>query len=88
MVAIVGPAGKRWEADRHEGLDLNTFAPHALKEPGRHIPASYVVIYNTHFHSLVRLSHKGISYEPSKRVVLEYIYINVDMTGGTGNVAK
>ena len=51
-------------------------------------PTAYVIINHSHLHALSCLVYQCISYQTAQRVVLEDIYINMNMMAGLCNISQ
>ena len=79
VIAVVHLAGKRRKPYRHERMHIDARFPHALKEGILHLPAAHVIVYQSDFHSLLRLVYQGISHQIAQGVILEDVGIQMDV---------
>ena len=79
VIAVVHLAGKRRKPYRHERMHIDACFSHALKEGILHLPAAHIIIYQSDFHSLLRLVYQGISYQITQGIILEDVGIQMDM---------
>ena len=79
VITVVHLAGKRRKPYRHERMHVDARFSHALKEGILHLPATHIIIYQSDFHSLLRLVYQGISHQITQGIILEDVGIQMDM---------
>ena len=79
VVTIVYLTRKSRKADWHERMYINACITHTFKEFILHLPAAYIIINQSHLHSLLRLIDQGISYQISQGIGFEDIGIEMNM---------
>ena len=79
VVAVVHFPGEGRKPHGHEGLHLYAALAHPFEEPAFHVPASHVVVNDTHLHPLPSLGDEGIGKEPPQGVVGEDVGAEMDV---------
>ena len=70
MISVIGLTGKSRKLHGHERMNLYTLFAHTLKKAVLHIPATHIIIYQSHLHALMSLIYESIGDKPAQRVIL------------------
>ena len=79
VVTIVYLTRKSRKADWHERMYINACITHTFKEFILHLPAAYIIINQSHLHSLLRLIYQSIGYQIPQSISFEDISIEMNM---------
>ena len=88
MVAVVGLAGERREANGQERYHLDAMTAQTLDEVVVQAPTADVIIDDAHLDTPLGTVYQGIGEQASQGVVLDDIHIDMNMVTRCSHVAQ
>ena len=82
VIAIVDLTREGREMNWHERTHVDSGLAQPLKEPCRHTPTAHVVVDEPHFNTLLSTIDECIAHQPTQRIVLDNIGVDMDVMTG------
>ena len=86
MIAIIHFTGKSGETDFQERKDFYAFTKHLFIKIMRHFPTAHIVIQHPYLHSVTSPVNQGISNQPTYRIILKNIKLQMDVMTSSVNI--
>ena len=86
MVAIIHFTGKSRETDFQERKDFYAFTKHLFIKIMRHFPTTHIVIQHPYLHSVTSPVNQSISNQPTYRIILKNIKLQMDVMTSSVNI--